>query len=340
MFFIINLTISKINLIFKKFDDWNEWIMIVKIKTKRDDVEKYVNLIKIEFVKFIEFDFFIFFTIKLDATNSINLTIDEQRDFAILQKDYKKKMRKYKKRIDVSKNLNIFILISIDRFNLIYFKNQKSIHQKLSTLKKQFAFTNRIRKLEMIRKYKDLQKAFKHQQMNQWLLNWKKIYAKTKRLNLFYVQNDQCAYDFLNSLRTMNLSYMFNKKTILNHEMNQKKSSTSIKNRLKEFRNHLRIARALITKQTSHEAFATLQKKISNEKTTDQKKNQRNSRIKISRIAKSRIDLVYVTKNISSRTVIIWSRKFARSNENRTKKTKKKSIKFSNRIRNFKSQLN
>ncbi len=171
MFFIINSTISKINLIFKKFDDWNEWIMIVKTRTKRDDVEKYVNLIKIESVKFIEFDFFIFFTIKLNATNSIDLSIDEQRDLAILRKDYKKKMRKYKKRINVLKNLNFFIFTLINRFNFIYFRNQKTIHQKLSTLKKRFALTNRIRKLEIVRKYKNLQKAFKHQQMNQWLLN-------------------------------------------------------------------------------------------------------------------------------------------------------------------------
>jgi hypothetical protein len=108
--------------------------------------------------------------------------------------------------------------------------------------------------------------------MNQWLLNWKKIYAKTKRLNLSDVQNDRCAYDFLNSLRTMNLSFMFNRETILNHEMNQNKSSTSIKNLLEEFRNHLRIARALITKRTTHEAFATLQEKSSNDETTDQEK--------------------------------------------------------------------
>jgi hypothetical protein len=40
----------------------------------------------------------------------------------------------------------------------------------------------------MIRKYKDLQRAFKHQQMNQWLLNWEKIYAKSKRLNLSDVE--------------------------------------------------------------------------------------------------------------------------------------------------------
>jgi hypothetical protein len=275
MSLIINSTISKTNLILKKLDDWDEWIMIVKTMIKRDDVEKYVNLTKIEFAEFIELDLFIFFTIKFDATNFIDLSIEEQRDLAIMREDYKKKMRKYKKRIDVLKNLNIFILISMNRFNFIYFKNQKTIHQKLSILKKRLASTNRIRKLEMICKYKDLQKALKHQQMNQWLLNWKKIYAKTKRLNLSDVQNDWCAYDFLNSLRTMNLSFMFDKKTILNHEMNQNKSSTSIKNLLEEFRNHLRIARTLITKRATHEVFATLQEKSSNEKTTESKKSEK-----------------------------------------------------------------
>jgi hypothetical protein len=171
MSLIINSTVSKTNLILKKLDDWDEWIMIIKTMIKRDDVERYVNLIKIEFAEFIELDLSIFFTIKLDATNSTELSIDEQRDLVILRKDYKKKMRKYKKRINALKNLNIFILTSIDRFNLIYLRNQKTIHQKLSILKKRLASTNRVRKLEIIRKYKDLQRALKHQQMNQWLLN-------------------------------------------------------------------------------------------------------------------------------------------------------------------------
>ncbi len=94
-------------------------------------------------------------------------------------------------------------------------------------------------------------------------------------VSLLATQKNRRAYDFLNALCTMNLSFVFDKKTILNHEMNQRKSSTSIKNILEEFRNHLRIARALITKKTTHEAFATLQKKFSNEKTTDQKKSQK-----------------------------------------------------------------
>jgi hypothetical protein len=66
--------------------------MIIKTMIKRDDVEKYVNLIKIDSAEFIELDLFIFFTIKLDATNSIDLLIDEQRDLAIMRKDYKKRI--------------------------------------------------------------------------------------------------------------------------------------------------------------------------------------------------------------------------------------------------------
>jgi hypothetical protein len=111
--------------------------------------------------------------------------------------------------------------------------------------------------------------------MNQWLLNWKKIYAKTKRLNLFNVQNDRCAYDFLNSLRTMNLSFLFKRKTIFNYEMNQKKFSTSIKSLLKKFQNHLRIAWTLITRRTIHEAFATLKEKSSKNETIDQEKESK-----------------------------------------------------------------
>jgi hypothetical protein len=141
--------------------------MIVKAMTKRDDVERYVNLIKTEPAESIEPDLSIFSTIKFDATNFTDLSADEQRDLAIMREDYKKRMRKYRERIDALKNLNIFILTSVDRFNLIYLRNQKTIHQKLSALKKRLAPTNRIRRLEIARKYKNLQRAFKHQQMNQ-----------------------------------------------------------------------------------------------------------------------------------------------------------------------------
>jgi hypothetical protein len=163
MSFFINSTAAfKGTVILKELDNWDEWIEIVKTMIKRDDVERYVNLIKIESVESIELDLFIFFTIKIDAITSNNLSIDKQRNLAIFREDYKSQMCKYKKKANVSKSLNIFILTLIDRFNLIYLRNQKTFYQKLSIFKKRLASTNRSRKFEMIRKYKDLSKALKH----------------------------------------------------------------------------------------------------------------------------------------------------------------------------------
>jgi hypothetical protein len=82
--------------------------MIIKTMIKRDDVERYVNLIKIESIESITLNLSIFFTIEIDAINSTDLTIDEKRDLAILREDYKNQMRRYRQRIDVLKNLNIF----------------------------------------------------------------------------------------------------------------------------------------------------------------------------------------------------------------------------------------
>jgi hypothetical protein len=75
----------------------------------------------------------------------------------------------------------------------------------------------------------------------------------------------------------MDLPFVSDREAILNHEVNQKKPPTSIRDLLEEFRNHLRTARALTTKGATHEAFATLQEKSPNEETTDQKGSGKSS---------------------------------------------------------------
>jgi hypothetical protein len=103
--------------------------------------------------------------------------------------------------------------------------------------------------------------------------------------------------------------------------MNQKKSSTSIRNILKEFRNHLWIARTLITKRIIHEAFVTLQNKTSNEKKIDQKKSKKFSNRKYENRSclcdkkHSFNDCFYLIENIRS---IEW-----KSNEEIMKKIEK-----------------
>jgi hypothetical protein len=61
------------------------------------------------------------------------------------------------------KTLDLFVLIWIDRTNLLYFRDKTTIFQKLLALKKRLTSINRIKKLEIIRKYKNLLRVFKHQ---------------------------------------------------------------------------------------------------------------------------------------------------------------------------------
>ncbi len=231
---------------------------------RRSDVQKYVNLITIESTESFKSSILTFFTIKLDAIKSDDLSINQQRDLAILRKNHKKTLRTYRERTEAFINLNLFILTSVNRFNLLYLRNQITIFQKLLVLKKRLVFTNRIRKLKVIRKYKDLQLISKRDQLNQWLLEWERVYAKTAWLNLSNVQEDRCVYDFLNALRTVNVTFMIDRETILNYELRQRKTS-SIKNLLKNFRNHLRTIRALISLNDDQEIF------VSNESIIDQR---------------------------------------------------------------------
>jgi hypothetical protein len=60
------------------------------------------------------------------------------------------------------------------------------------------------------------------------LLNWKKMYAKIIRLKISDVQEDRCLYDFLNALRIVDVTFVVDKKTILNYEIQQEKSSSFI----------------------------------------------------------------------------------------------------------------
>jgi hypothetical protein len=136
---------------------------------RRDDVQKYVNLITVESTESVKSSILTFFTIKIDAVKSDDLSTDQQRDLTILRENHKKALRTYRERTEALKNLNLFILTSVNRFNLLYLRDQTTIFQKLLALKKRLALTNRIRELKVIRKYKDLQQVSKQdsRQLNQ-----------------------------------------------------------------------------------------------------------------------------------------------------------------------------
>ncbi len=142
-------------------------MLIVDAMTQRKNIQKYVNLVRIvKLVESIKKSTSSFFAIVQSTTFSTNLIENQRRDLTVLRKNHKKNLRTYREKIEILKTLNLFILTSVDRFNLIYLKNQSTIFQKISTMKKRFASTNRIKEFEIIRKYKNLQRVSKYQQLD------------------------------------------------------------------------------------------------------------------------------------------------------------------------------
>ncbi len=276
-------TSTKTSVVLKHSDDWDEWFLIVSAMIKRDDIEKYVNLTKIELIESIKFTLSTFSNMRSDVRSSANLTENQRRDLTFLREDYKKAIRTYRKKAEVFKQLKTYILITVNQSNLLYLTDEDTVFRKLLVLKKRLTSSDRIRELEIIRKYRDLQKIFKNQDLNNWILNWEKAYAKTDRLELSDVQNHRCVYDFLNALRTVNMTFVADRETVLKNRIQRNENLSSIKDLLKNFRNHLRTNRTLSQRKTIHFAFVILNGETSEQSTasTDQKKSNQATENKI-----------------------------------------------------------
>jgi hypothetical protein len=182
-FFIIT---SKFMILLKKFDDWDEWFLIVKFMIKSDDIKKYVNLTEtFESLKSSKSKLSSFFDIVQEITSTANLIENQRRDLSMMRDDVKKEIRAYRERKKTLRVLNIHILISVDRINFLYLTDEDTVFKKLLVLKKRLTFIDRIRELEIIRKFHNLQnRVLKNQQINQWLLKCEKIYVETTRLKI------------------------------------------------------------------------------------------------------------------------------------------------------------
>ncbi len=264
-FFIIT---SKFTILLKKFDDWNEWFLIVKFIIKSDDIKKYVNLTEtVESSESSKPKLSSFWNIVQEVTSTANLIENQRRDLSMMREDVKKEIRAYRERKKTLRVLNIHILIIVDRINLLYLTDEDTVFKKLLVLKKRLALTDRIRELEIIRKFQNLQnRSLKNQQIDQWLLKWEKIYAQTTRLKISDVQVSRSLYAFLNALRSIDVVYVIDREAVLEDKILRDETS-SIKDLLKSFRNHIRTTKALSFKESahSHSTFATLQKETSSD---------------------------------------------------------------------------
>jgi hypothetical protein len=107
-----------------KSSDWNEWILIINFMIRRSSIDAYVNLIKPELSESVKPVLFTFSSIKNEVTFSKVLIEDERRDLLMMRNDFKETMCIYREKLEALKAQNLHILITVDRFNLIYLMNE------------------------------------------------------------------------------------------------------------------------------------------------------------------------------------------------------------------------
>jgi hypothetical protein len=195
---------------------------------KSDDIKKYVNLIEtIESSKSSKSKLSSFSNIVQEVTSTTNLIENKRRDFWMMKEDVKKEIRAYRKETEILRILNIHILIMVDRINLLYLTDEDIVFKKLLNLKKIWILIDRIRKLEIIQKFQNLQhRALKNQQINQWFLKWKKIYVKATRLKISDVQESRSLYVFLNALWSIDVVYVIDRKAVLKNKILRNETSS------------------------------------------------------------------------------------------------------------------
>jgi hypothetical protein len=109
------------------------------------------------------------------------------------------------------------------------------------------------------------------------------MYAETTRLKLSDIQRHRALFDFLNALRIVDVAFVVDREIILKDKIHRNEDSSTLKDLLENFRNHLRTARALtslMTNDSSHSAFATFQGNSSDDHSHDHGSNQQKSNLK------------------------------------------------------------
>lgn len=152
--------------------DWDEWIHFVRMKANRTGIGAYTDFTATteppEPVKPVIPSYS---DVKSGAIKASDLNENEKMEFKVKREDYKLELTDYKEKADALKSLEDFIISSIDRAHVMHLVGKETVYQKLNALRTRLAPTDRVRKMEIIRKYRELQRAPKLQNITQWIID-------------------------------------------------------------------------------------------------------------------------------------------------------------------------
>ena len=278
-------TTMKTSIVLKEPADWDEWLLIIKAMARRGGVTEFVDLSADEPAEPTKPAIPTFSTVKRGAATLSDLNETQQKELSMLREDFKEISRTYREKRDALKDIEQHIMTTVDRQNILYLDGANTVYQKLAALRKRLAPTDRARRLDVARKYRELLRGPKAQQPEKWLQQYERVHAEAVKNELPDVQDDSAQHDFLDALRSTDMGYVSGREAVLADRIERNDAPPSVKDLIENYRNYLRTTTARnSSKGPSRTAFATLQgtSQESSENEHEQRQKKQNSKSKSS----------------------------------------------------------
>jgi hypothetical protein len=269
-------TVIKSSIILESPADWHEWMIVINLKAESGEIKQLIDPdLTTEPIPLKEPDRPNPSDIKEGVTTTVALTAVEREEYRFRREDYKIELVRYRQQREALNSLKDFIITSVARQHLSYLEEKTTVYQMLTALKKRVAPTDRARKMELARKYRDLQRGAVNQQPDRWLLDWEKTYADAERLKLPEVQEERPLYDFLNAIRSIDTAFTAGREAVIEERIRKGEGLPSVYDMIEEYRNHQRISQATSNAFSySHSAFATFQGESPNTNLDDERRGR------------------------------------------------------------------
>ena len=152
-------TAAEATVFLKTSDDWDDWFLMVKLLARQHRIERFVDITKPEVPEPTEPQMPEYSDIKPNAAVLINLDTHHVSLLRLLMERHRYELQSARTTIEALKFLGTYIISTIDRSHLMHLDDATTIYQMLLILKKRLAPTDRARRIEVIRRYREMQKA-------------------------------------------------------------------------------------------------------------------------------------------------------------------------------------
>jgi Reverse transcriptase (RNA-dependent DNA polymerase) len=239
------MSTTKVEVILSKASDWDEWIMVIQNMTLKDDLFSLINPDTSPEPAALVAPRRPTLESQYPGIPLENLTDKQFKalDHAVKAFDYED--RKYTSQSERLEKVMVHINTHVEREHLLQIQGCKTVWQALVALKQHLAPSDRARRMESIRRYRDAQRAPTSQDHSKWLQEWENAYNDAVRVKLPEAEEDRPIWDLLFAIRGIDAGFAAGREATVAQSLRMGMPMPTTKEMLEDFRNHLRLNAAV-----------------------------------------------------------------------------------------------